>query len=77
MKKIKEYYICDRCKKELNEEDINNICDGITAYFYDLCEECKKEYDEFKKEYKILENKAEELKEKYKFGKYAFEEEGE
>lgn len=70
MKKINEYYICDRCKKEISKEERNNTCDGINAYLYDLCEECKKNYDDYKKEYSILESKADELSKKYKFGKY-------
>ena len=35
MNKIKEYHICDRCKKELSEDDFIGICGDL--YFYDLC----------------------------------------
>lgn len=27
MRKIKKYYICDRCKKEINEEEILDVMD--------------------------------------------------
>ena len=54
MEKIKKYYICDRCKKEIAKEDINYICDGLTMYNYELCKECKETYKEFNEEYRIL-----------------------
>lgn len=61
MRKIKKYYICDRCKKEINEEEINKVFDN---YFYDLCNKCKKIYDEYSKRVEGLKKSWEELEKK-------------
>ena len=68
MKKIKEYYICDRCKKEINKPYF--VCDGITYCNYELCKDCKETYDKFIEEYQTIQNKFDELNKKYKFGKW-------
>lgn len=68
MKKIKEYYICDRCKKELEEDDYICVCSNI--YFYDLCKDCKIDFDKYKSETKKLEQKYDEITKKYQFEKY-------
>lgn len=68
MKKIKEYYICDRCKKELQEDDFIGVCGDM--YFYDLCKECKKDYDEYTEKIKKLEKKWNGITKEYQFGKY-------
>ena len=73
MKKTKEYYICDRCKKELEKDDFKDIC-GF-EYFYDLCKECKKEFDKYEIEVKELDKKFDDITKKYKFGKYIPKEE--
>lgn len=68
MKKIKEYHICDRCKKEINEEEINLRYDY--AYRYELCDDCDNVYIEFETKVQNLKEKWEELEKEYKFGKY-------
>ena len=68
MKFIKEYYICDRCKKEVSKKD--RFLTYYGPYCYDLCNECKTMYDEFRKKESILEQNADNLEKKYKFGKY-------
>lgn len=73
MKKIKEFHICDRCKKELGKDDFIDIC--CLDYFYDLCKECKKDYDKYEEELKELDGKYGELAKKYQFGKYLPKEE--
>lgn len=68
MKKIKEYHICDRCKKKINEEEINlryyNACS------YELCDDCDNVYIEFETKIQNLKEKWGELEKEYKFGKY-------
>ena len=68
MKKIKEYHICDRCKKEITDEEINEVFDY--AYRYELCNECKDVHDEFIRKVNGLKKTWEHLEEKYKFGEY-------
>lgn len=70
MRKTKEVLICDRCKKEVN--DLNDAYDSM--YCYELCEECKKDFDEYRKKTKSLEEKFTQLQEEYKFGKFLFKE---
>lgn len=72
MIKTKEYYVCDRCKKEIEDysEKENNVCDGYNAYFYDLCKECKVDYEEYTRKLAGLNKTYKTLSEKYKFGKY-------
>lgn len=75
MKKVKEVYFCDRCKKEIEDysEEKHNICDRFNAYFYDLCENCKEDYKEYQAKLNGLEKTYKYISEKYKFGKYLFE----
>lgn len=68
MKKIKEYHICDRCKKEITEEEINLRYDYTNRY--ELCDNCDYTYIEFETKVKKLKEKWEELEKEYKFGKY-------
>lgn len=68
MKRIKEFYICDRCKKEINKEEINEIFDY--GYHYELCKECKDIHVEFDKKVNSLKKKWESLEKLYKFGEY-------
>lgn len=68
MKKIKEYHICDRCKKEMTEEEINLIYDY--AYCYELCDDCSDRFIEFETKIRNLKEKQEELEKEYKFGRY-------
>lgn len=71
MKKIKEYYICDRCNKGLGYySEENRICDEYNAYFYDLCEQCNKKYKEYEEKIKELDIKFKEITKEYKFGKF-------
>lgn len=72
--KIKEYYVCDKCKKEIEDYSIkvNHVCDSFNAYFYDLCSECKDAFDKYDCEIKTLRDQAEKLTEKYMFGRYMF-----
>lgn len=72
----KKYYICDRCKKELKDySGKNSVGDIYNACFYDLCEECKLDYEEYKSKVEDLNKTCEELSRKYKFGRYLFREE--
>ena len=73
MKKIKEYYICDRCKRAFEKDVLVNICEDL--YFYDLCKECKKFYDKYVAEIKEIDKMYDEITKKYRFGKYLFESE--
>ena len=66
MKKIKEYYICDRCFEELEKP---NYCYDY-QYCYHLCDRCKKIYEKYKKEIKLLEYKYDRITKNFKFGKY-------
>lgn len=42
-----EIYLCDNCNKSLNEKERYSY--GL--YFLNLCERCKREYDEFDKKW--------------------------
>lgn len=68
MRITKEYHICDRCKKEIKEEEINNAY--YTRWYYELCNECFEKYTEFNKETNKLKKKWEKLEQKYQFGDY-------
>ena len=68
MKKIREYYICDRCKKEIDEDKINKAY--YTGWYYQLCDDCFKKYKEFKDLIEKLKKKWEKLEQEYQFGKY-------
>lgn len=68
MKKIKEYHICDRCKKEINNNEINEVFDY--AHHYELCDECKEIHDEFQRKVNGLKKSWEGLERKYQFGEY-------
>ena len=68
MKKIKEYYICDRCKSEIKKEEIYEVFDY--TYHYEFCNVCKDVYDEFAIHVNALKRNWDRLEEKYKFGKY-------
>lgn len=71
MKKIKEYYICDRCNKELSKADVVFVFES--RYQYDLCTECANVFEEYKEKYGILEEKAKRLQKQYNFGSYLAE----
>ena len=73
MLKQKEYRICDRCKKELSKTDFIGVCGDY--YFYDLCEKCKKDYDEYNNKVKDLRKQWDELTKEYQFEKYLPKEE--
>lgn len=68
MKKVREYHICDRCKKEISDKEINEEFDY--AYHYELCYECKNIYDEYNRKVNGLKKTWEGLEKKYQFGKY-------
>ena len=68
MKKIREYYICDRCKKEINEEEINKAY--YTSWYYELCNKCYEDFNEFKNKTEKIRNKWEQLEQEYQFGRY-------
>ena len=72
MKKTKEYYICDRCKKTIEDysEEENNVTDIYNVYFYDLCKECMVDFNEYKAKLAGLDKTYKTLSEKYKFGRY-------
>ena len=68
MKKIKEYHICDRCKKEIHKDEINERFDY--GYHYELCDICKDNFDLFQLKVEKLKKKWEELEKEFMFGKY-------
>lgn len=74
-KKTREYYICDRCKKELEKDTRYEVGDFINAYSYDLCDNCYKEYEEYKSRVESLDKKVKEMTKLYRFGKYLPKEE--
>ena len=71
MRKNEIIYYCDKCKKQIKENELKTIFDGV--FYYELCEKCNYEYEDYKKKYDELANKVDQLQKKYKFGKYLFE----
>lgn len=67
MKKVKEYYICDRCKEELLDEPELVFAYG---YNYELCNECKDMFDNYIHDLKELDKEFDRIEQKYKFGKH-------
>lgn len=74
MRKVREYHICDRCKKEITEKEINERFDY--AYHYELCDSCDDVYIEFETKVQNLKEKWEKLEKEYMFGKYLPKEDG-
>ena len=74
--KIKEYYICDRCKEVIENYSIkeNHVCDSHNAYFYDLCGDCKEVFNDYDEQIKDIVKQFKQITDAYKFGKYMFEE---
>lgn len=68
MKKIREYYICDRCKEEISEGKIHIVPDMM--YRYELCDRCFGIYKKYRSEINLLEAKYDRISECYKFRKY-------
>lgn len=68
MKKTKEYYICDRCKKEIDENKINTKI--YLNWYYQLCDDCFKKYKEFDNKIDKLKKEWEKLEKDYEFGDY-------
>lgn len=69
MLKTREYYVCDRCQKEIKEgEEISTVLD--TPYRYELCENCKKKYDEMEEKVNKHRKALEEEYKKYQFGEF-------
>ena len=75
MRKIKEYHICDKCKKEIQVEEIQKAY--YVNWYYELCNDCYKTYEEFQSKIKKIENKWEKLEKEYQFGEYLPKEEAE
>lgn len=74
MKKVKEYYICDRCKKELDKDELKKIGDIYNAYTYELCEQCENDYYSYDIHMKAIYENAKALTEGHNFGKYMYQE---
>jgi len=68
MLKRKEYHICDRCKKEIKEKDINHV--AYTYHFYELCDKCNILFEEFDNKVIKIKKQWEELEKDFKFGEY-------
>lgn len=66
MLKTKNYHICDRCKKEI--EEINFA--PYQRYCYELCDKCNKDFLKFKSEVEDLKKYWETLEKEYQFGEY-------
>lgn len=64
-----DHVFCDKCKKEIKEREIV-YHEFYTAYIYDLCDECYKQFKEFDNKVKRLKNKWEKLEKEYQFGEY-------
>lgn len=71
-KEMKEYYVCDRCKKEITEDGHYDVMDGINAYYYDLCDKCYKDYEEYKSQVGKLDEEIREITKVHKFGRHMF-----
>lgn len=74
-KKNIEYYICDRCKEEIENysEKDNQVCDGFNGYFYDLCNDCLGVFEDYKRNIEEVNKQFKDITKTYKFGKYMFE----
>lgn len=68
MKKIEEYYICDRCKSKTSKELLWDVYDY--ARHYELCDKCKGEFDLYQCKTEKLKKEREKLEKEYKFGEY-------
>ena len=75
MRKIEEYYICDRCKTKTSKEKLYDVYDYV--YHYELCDVCKGNFDLYQCKVEKLKKEWEELEKEYKFGKYLPKEKGE
>lgn len=75
MKKVREYHICDRCKKEILKEEINYVF--YNQWCYELCDICKEVFELFEIKVNGLKSQWEELEKEYKFGSYLPKEEKE
>lgn len=64
----KEIYICDRCEKELEKEEVKQKFDVMGIY--ELCSECAEIYEKYKEEIKAVEQKLDNINKNFKFGKY-------
>lgn len=68
MRKIREYHLCDRCNKEIDEKKLSVCYDN--TYKFELCDECKEIFDKYKEELKQVDMKKDRISKKYNFGKY-------
>lgn len=68
MEKTKTYYICDKCKKEIKEEEIQRAY--YVEWYYELCNECFESFKEFNGKAGKIRNKWEKLEKEYQFGYY-------
>lgn len=75
MLKRKEYRVCDRCFKELDDNGHIELCDALDTRFYDLCDNCYEEYASYRAEMDELLGLRHKIAVKYKFGPYLPKEE--
>ena len=68
MKKVKEYYICDRCKKEFDKNKLY-VC-NYNMWSYDLCEYCKKDLETLELAVNNYLDLIRDEEERYQFGRY-------
>lgn len=68
MERTRVYYVCDRCKKEVEKDKVIRVTS--MPYCYELCEECKESYDEYQEKIKELEEQIDEITKIYQFGKH-------
>lgn len=67
-----EIRICDRCKKELKDNNYASVTDHANGYFYELCDECHKDYLDYKKEIEELWNQQQSITKEHRFGLYMY-----
>lgn len=68
MRKTREYYICDRCKKEIDKDKINKTF--YINWYYELCDDCFEKYKEFDNKLNKIKEKWKKLEKEYQFGDY-------
>ena len=67
MEIITKKIICDRCHKKL-ESNVYTVFDNV--YSYQLCDDCKKIFDNYKRTKRLALIKLDNIEKSFKFGEY-------